>query len=493
MSFIEFLYIAFYFLMAFGAAIAVVAVLGFSLHAELLWTEKLVPAIAPLIVLGVGLSSLLSGRNLAFAEKHIELLSGQLGGGTNVLRVINVTILCIAIAKLAGVLLQRHKTHSAPERPLMLALLAYVAANNGLPSVFGTEPAFMHSLFYAVVIFAAAWAARHEPMDAAMVWTKYALHALMAASLLAALIVPDIAVQPNYGGLIPFIKIRLWGLGSNANSIGPLALLALLLEYLYPAPRILLRILLLCATGCVFLLAQSKTAWIALVVAVAILAWYRWPDSRRERRTTVALLTVIGLGAALLATMLFADPAALWDDLVNTREGDNLTSLSGRTQIWEVALREWSSNPIFGYGPEVWGQTYRTQIGMPFAFSAHNQFLQTLSMAGALGLASLLVYLGYLIRAAHRMTAQTRGVSVALLAVMLLRCISEAPLAMTGILDGNVLIHLVLFQLASRAYEERVRARPSPGLRQPPGAAKGACSMETMTRRATRIQGTSCR
>lgn len=451
MSAIDLLYIAFYLLMAFGAAVAIVAALGLSLQAERLWSDRLVPAIAPLMVLGIGLSSLLSGRNLAFAEKHIELLAAQLGSGINILRLINVVILSIALAKLIGFFLQRHRAHPAPGRPVMTALVAYVAAANGFSSAFGTEPAFVHSLFYAVVIFAAAWAARREALDTTMVWAKYALHALMVASLVAALVVPNIAVQPDYIGLIPFVEFRLWGLGSNANSIGPLALLALLLEYLHPTPRAVLRALLLCATGCVFLLAQSKTVWIALIVVAGILAWYRWTGFRRDRVVIVSLLAMVALGVVLLAALLFGDPAALWDRLASTRAGDGLASLSGRTRIWEVALHEWSNNPIFGYGPEVWGAKYRAQIGMPFAFSAHNQFLQTLSMAGILGLAGLALYLGYLIPAALRMAAPTRGVSVALLAVILIRCVSEAPFAMSGLLDGDVLTHLILFQLAIRA------------------------------------------
>lgn len=455
MSLVESLYFAFYVLLTFGAAVAVIAVLGLSLQAERMWSDRLLPAIVPLMVLGIGLSSLLSGRNLAFAEKHIWLLSGQLGGGTNILRLINVTILCLALAKLIGFFLQRGKASAAPGMPVMLALTAYVAATNGLSSAFGAEPAFVHALFYAVLIFAAAWTARREPLEISMVWAKYALHALMAASLLAALVVPDIAVQPNYSGLIPFVEFRLWGLGANANSIGPLALVALLLEYLYPTPRALARALLLIVTGSVFLLAQSKTVWFALVVAAAILAWYRRADAPRQGLSIVALLVPIGLGSALLATLLVVDPAVLWDRFIGTQAGGSLASLSGRTQIWDVALREWSNNPLFGYGPQVWGPKYRIQIGMPFAFSAHNQFLQTLSMAGALGLIGLLWYLGCLIPAVLRMAAPTRGVSVALLAVILIRCVSEAPFAMAGLLDGEVLTHLILFQLAIRTPRAR--------------------------------------
>lgn len=451
MPFFELFYIAIYFLLAFGAAIAVVMALGFSLQAERLWSEKLVPAIVPLIVLGIALSSLLSGRNLQFAEKNIELVAAQLGGGTNILRLITVTILSIALAKLIGRFLQRQSSVPAPGTPLFVALMIYVVAVNVLPGALGTEPAFVHSLFYSMVVFAAAWAGRHEALGATIQLAKYALYGIMFASLLAAVVVPNIAVQPNYSGLIPVFKFRMWGLGSNANSIGPLALLTLLLEYLEPTPRTWLRVLLLCASGLVFILAQSKTAWVALIVVLVVLAWYRWATLHREKVTILIALGFISAGIVILGALLFFDFSVLWDRFSSSRAGDSLFSLSGRTGIWEVAIQEWLRNPLFGYGPEIWGAKFRAEIGMPYAFSAHNQFMQTLSMSGAIGLAALLAYLRYLIPAAFRMSAETRGVSVALLGVILLRSVSEAPLAMAGLLDGEVLTHFLLFVIVLRA------------------------------------------
>ena len=47
-------------------------------------------------------------------------------------------------------------------------------------------------------------------------------------------VAPNLALQPGYSGWIPGLDVRLWGLGSNPNSIGPLAVLALLLEYVQP-------------------------------------------------------------------------------------------------------------------------------------------------------------------------------------------------------------------------------------------------------------------
>jgi O-antigen ligase len=230
-----------------------------------------------------------------------------------------------------------------------------------------------------------------------------------------------------------------------------MALLAVMLEYLYPTRQRWVRLLLLGATGAVFILAQSRTVWLALPMVLAILGWYRWVRGRGLKATLLVLIACIGAVSAGLTALMFIDVAALWDRFADTQLGTNTTSLSGRTGIWEVAVREWLRNPLFGYGPAIWGPDFRTEIGMQYAVSAHNQFLQTLSSAGTLGFLALLAYLRYLVPAALRSAPGTRGVSLALLGMVLFRCLTETPLSMTGLIEGDALTHFLLFAIALRA------------------------------------------
>ena len=451
----EIIFTTVYLLITIGAAIAVVATLGFAMHGERLWGTKFVPAIVPLITLGIAVSTLMSGRNLLFAEKQVSLLSLALGEGTKIMQLITLAILCIAMAKLIGAFVQRQSMPAAPGTPLFVALMVYLLANNFLPSAFGTVPTFVHTMFYPVLIFSAAWAARRESPEATIIAAKLALYVLMTGSLLTALIEPSIAIQPNYESLIPGLKIRFWGLTAHANVIGPLALITLLLEYLHPTRSLWLRALLMLATGLVFVLAQSKTVWIVLPIVLAILAWYRWVKGHNQRASIVAALVFIGAASALLSALMLLDVGAMWARFSDSRLGASLTTFTGRTGIWEVALREWQRNPIFGYGPEIWGPRFRAEYGVPHAFSAHNQFMQTLSAAGTLGFVALLAYMGYMIRAALRAAASTKGVSVALLSMVLIRSLSETPLSMTGLIDGNALIHFLFFVIILRAPDSR--------------------------------------
>jgi len=60
------------------------------------------------------------------------------------------------------------------------------------------------------------------------------------------------------------------------------------------------------------------------------------------------------------------------------------------------------------------------------------------------------IYLGFLAVGAFKMSRQTRGVSVALYALILARCMTEAPLTLTTMFNGDFITHLLLFHMAVR-------------------------------------------
>ena len=98
--------------------------------------------------------------------------------------------------------------------------------------------------------------------------------------------------------------------------------------------------------------------------------------------------------------------------------------------------------------PISWGAEHRAALGMPFAFSAHNQFLQSMSAAGTLGLLSLLAYLMILAYRCKVCADATNGVSMALFVIVFLRCMTETPFAPGAIFNGDMIAHLIIFKLA---------------------------------------------
>ena len=455
----ELIGIAYYGGMALLFALAAILGLGVTLQVDRAlgrWTACLM---LPAMVLGTALSSLLSGRDLKYAFRNIESIAfGAEGGGSGVLRLITAFILATGAATVIAELFSRGRRGRAlaqqAAKPasggqaLLLAYAAFFLCNAIFNAAFGTKPAFVHNLLYLPVAFAAVYVWRREPIDTFVRLARWMLIAFMVGSLVLALARPALALQPAYKGWVPGLTVRLWGLGSNPNSIGPLALLLLLLEWMQPSRRLLLRLMVVALALVVLVMAQSKTAWAAGLAMAVVVAWYRLgkaPTGGVRVGFAVAIIAGLLILCIPLATM---DLGRVLDKIAVTSVTTEVSTFTGRAQIWVAALAAWKDSPVFGYGLEAWGPAHRAALGMSFAFSAHNQFLQSLSTAGLLGLISMLVYLGTLGLWCVRAASVTRGASAALFVFVLLRCITEAALTPSTLFNGDAVTHLVLFRLA---------------------------------------------
>ncbi len=457
-----------------GAAAALLAAglvivgLGVLLQLDRVVGRRVALAVVPLMALGMAASSLLSGRDLRLARYNLQGLSGGGGeGGINLLRLLTLVLVGACAATLiARAFAWRRAGPQAPgwtgDRPhapgrvLLLAFLLYFGCAAWLNAWFGSVPTWSHHSLYVPLAFAAVFAWREQPIRPLLVAAKWSLLAVMLLSLLAAVLQPKLALQPDYRGWIPGLRLRLWGVGSNPNSIGPLGLVLLLLELMAPSRQRGIRLLAFGLGAAVLLLAQSKTAWAAALLIAPLLLWHRL--GRAPQGGTRIGFVLGGIAAALLALLVLAwlDPGRVWDRLAAGQAGADLATLSGRWRIWQAALQVWHDNPVFGYGPAAWGPAHRAALGLPYAFSAHNQFLQSLSSAGALGLLSLLVYQGLLLGCCWRAAAATRGLSLAWWLMVMLRCLTEAPFSSVTLFNGDMLTQLLLFRIAL------LGARPGP-------------------------------
>jgi O-antigen ligase len=434
---------------AFAGAVAVVIGLGLTMHVENANRGLILPLLMPVMGSGMAASVLFSDRDLKFASIDI----GFIGGGTNpwILRAFTVTILLLGAARVVGALVRRDDgTYNTPGLSMFLWLSAYFVGSNMLPMALGTEPRFVHNLFYPFVLFAAFYVGRREALAPLVESGKWILTILMIGSLALAALKPALALQSNYLGWLPGVNVRLWGLGSNANSIGPLALISLLLIYWQPWQRSWINWLAASVAFAVFVLAQSKTVWLAAGLMALILMRYRAIESGR-RVSSPAMIGLFLIGVlSTTALFLYADAGAFITKALSSKAGTQITTFTGRFQIWQVAFEEWRTNPLFGYGPSLWDADFRARIGMSFAFTAHNQFVHTLAEAGTVGFAGLMAYLAVVTPAVFRMASVTRGASVALYVFILVRCMTETPLLLDGILSAELMTHLLLFATALR-------------------------------------------
>ncbi|SDK51074.1 O-antigen ligase family protein [Streptomyces indicus] len=251
------------------------------------------------------------------------------------------------------------------------------------------------------------------------------------------------------------------GLSANPNALGPLAAAALLLEVCSVARRRSWP-LHAGAAALVLLLTQSRTAWIAALAVV-----FLHIDPRHTVRKA-AVLTLCGAAAALglLLPGVQATLATLGSD-------PKFTEAGGRTLAWQLAWEEFLRAPLFGYGPNLFDTEHRRQLfgtASSWIGQAHNQLLHTLGAAGLLGLTGLSVLFVVLIVHARRTAAATKGLSVALTALLVVACTTESPLRNLSGLSDRVLF-LVVIWCALIAGARTDSPGPGPRATEPAGPA----------------------
>lgn len=403
--------------------------------------------VIPLMGLGSAVATMMSGRDLRFANELLDASATFDGGdATQPLRLLTGVLLLLAVGAVLSEAFGHHRRRTlAASLPALLlgSYVAFLLGNSVLNGLFGTVPAFAHNVLWVPIALLTLYIARHQPWQDVVRWAKAYLFLAAAAGFLSAVIRPDFAVQPYPQSVIPGVTIRFWGIGSSPNSTGPLALLLLTLEYLVPCTQWYRRWLVWIVGGAAFVLAQSKTTWVAAVLMAVFLVAYRDSAARSARSSYGAWLWWCVGGLVVAAVSLAVGLSSALADL-----DPEVQTLTGRTQIWDAAWQMWRASPLFGYGPSAWGVSHRLSIGMPFAVSAHNQFLQSLSAAGLLGVLTLLFHVAVLAFAMFRIRKETRGVSLALLCFLLARCTTEAPLVAGTLFNGDVLTQALLLHLA---------------------------------------------
>lgn len=420
----------------------------------------------PAMLVLVAFEVLLSGRDLAQALSDLETGSEQFRNAafTWAQRLVSVLLLAASAERIVSHVALRRPVPS----PLLLwAFILYWLASVAAPAVFGTHPQIGHEFAYSLAIGAAVLLVNALERDRILDASRNTLFLLMAAGVLLIPFMPSLVLDASYTqGLIPGLP-RLGGLAPHPVSLGMLAQTALLLLWCRPyASRWLNGLAWMLGAGVLFL-AQSKTAWIAFIAcSLCLLAvrrgkalWSRIGDPRQGAFGILACLAVITVVLALLGWILLGDVEAQAQGFLNSTQGAQLVSMTGRDRIWTVAMEEWRSNPLFGYGPGLWDTAFRASIGMPNATHAHNQFMDTLARSGSIGAAALVLYAGVLLVLAVRYAGRTGGLSLAMFVALALRSISEVPVLLLGY-GTELFMHLLLLvTLAGAARLEQSKVR----------------------------------
>ncbi len=130
--------------------------------------------------------------------------------------------------------------------------------------------------------------------------------------------------------------------------------------------------------------ARSRTASTLTPLMLLLICWLL-----RKSRTLVVVCALCGLLAAVIAYNQTAEP--LQDSVVaymaRGQRSDELVGLSGRTELWTIALQSFQASPIFGSGYYVMTETGFFDVwGKRQWQTAHNAFLHVLTGLGLVGL-----------------------------------------------------------------------------------------------------------
>ena len=255
---------------------------------------------------------------------------------------------------------------------------ALVALASSLWSVDATDTAWRSAVYVGMALL--AWAiSRLDARDVAAVVGLMAGAAVVASLLLVALR-PDLGLGPND---------RWEGVYTNPNSLAPLAAIGVLAGARFALAGNRLRRVagasLAAASAVALLGAGSRTAWVALAVAVTVSVlpvahhWVRqrWGPRRAAVSTLAAALALASGAAAALAV--------LWD----------FSTLSQRRAIWRLVWDRILERPLGGYGFfTFWDIEELTDHVLLRRGSAHNSLVEVglgLGLLGVVPFAAILV------------------------------------------------------------------------------------------------------
>ena len=428
--------------------------------------------VLPLMVAFAATDVLLSGRDLSMVYAE---LAGMAGSSRHALmpwiqRAVSVVLLLISFERIANHFSQGRKIPSAP---LACAFVAYWVCTVASPSLLGAHPLVSHEYAYALVIGFAALLVTTQEIGKIVDTTRDSLFLLMLASVVFVPLWPSLVLDESYTqGFLPGVP-RLGGLAPHPVAMGLFAQLGLLLLWARPYGNRWINVLAWVLGIGVLFFAQSKTAWIAFMLCSLVMvfvrhgasAWRRVGDPREGAFGILLCVAVMLAGISMLVVFLFTDVSGRMSDFLNTDQGNQLMTMTGRDQIWAIAWDEWDSHKWFGYGPGLFDDDFRMAVNMPNATNAHNQFMDTLARSGALGAVALIAYSVVLMVLSLKYAKRTAGLSAALFVALALRSVSEVPMMLFGYgteLFGHLLLIVTLAAAASMNVPVKAaRARPA--------------------------------
>lgn len=317
-----------------------------------------------------------------------------------------------------------------------------VAVSFGLSALFGTVPAFHVGLLGFPLALSALYLMPAVPVKWLVNETSRLCLLYLYGSLLAGILAFGWASEwPYTQGYFDWLPIRLHGVCSNQGSLSPVLVIYLLIT-LFADRRPMLwprKIHFLFAVIALFL-TQSKVGWALASVVLALRVGLPFFLAFDVKTRFSVLLVAVALVICLLGLV---DSETLLNKFGDSE--DNLTTLTGRTDIWGYSIMFWRENPVFGYGNLLWTVSMPAKdLGLVgwIPNQTHSQFVQALAQTGLIGAFVFAMYAVSLIGSGYRAALATGWISLILPVMLLVRGLTESWLRHV-VTDGNLFVHAI--------------------------------------------------
>lgn len=256
--------------------------------------------------------------------------------------------------------------------------------------------------------------------------------------------------------------------GSTAEflAIGAIVGLSMLVERGWAIPSRLRRVLPLLVLGMAIVLFLTITRSVTLAFLIAVLTLLLWSS---RARFDVRVLVASSLVVLVLIPMVFW-PEELFDFVLREGSVEQLFTLTGRTDLWAVALEAIRTEPILGFGYGAGRLILTEQV--QWAGTGHNLWVEaaiSLGVVGAFLVTAILVWIGQrAIRLQRSRPSAIGNVGLAVTVFVFVEGIAGSTLALPGFaltVVGVVIAGLSSSHLtSSHARRGDRRMNPSPSV-----------------------------
>lgn len=388
-------------------------------------------------------------------DRENYFIALQEGFGTSrwIARGATIIVLIIAI----GIIIIVLTSYKFPRWRLPLFLsVGFLGISYALSSAFGLSPYFSLAHTASILLLISIIVLPKVRINWFIGDLKKVLWLYIIGSALVALLIPSWALEHHYTqGYVRGFYLRLHGLTVHAIQLSILCWFFLLLELIQPTRGRLIHRVKVILSIIVMILTQSKT--MIVLTLIGILAIHK--SNKLDRLRPVILLFIIVV--LLFFTLLISD---VWDQEISSilplsASSLGITTLTGRTSIWEVVVTIFKQNPTFGYGPHLWDPEMALKW-LDFLkwtpSQSHNQYIQVLGESGILGLICFLIYGAIFIYHAWKARNVNRGIGFIASLSWFIRGATEAWFR-GATADGNLFVHSMILALVILSFEERKR------------------------------------